>query len=136
MHTTHTGVLESQIEELVRAEVAAIRRAVAAAVERGLRQVSSAAPKVRSGTASSASKRAVGPRRAPSELAGLAERLYAAIRANPGAGMSVLAAQIGATPRELNQPAKHLREAGRVRSVGQRSATRYFPMVSKTAARS
>jgi len=136
MHTTNIGVLESQIEELVRAHVAAIQRAAAAAVERGCRQVSSARPKVRSGTVSAASKRVAGPRRAAAELAALAERLYEAIRANPGAAMSALAAHVGATPRELNQPAKHLREAGRVRSVGKRSATRYFPMVSKAGARS
>jgi hypothetical protein len=135
MHTK-IGNLESQIEELVRAHVAAIRRSAAAAVERGCGQVSSATPKVRSGTVSAASKRVASPRRAPAELAALAERLYEAICANPGAAMSTLAARIGATPRALNQPATQLRECGRMRSVGQRSAARYFPMLPKASARS
>jgi hypothetical protein len=67
-------------------------------------------------------------------MAELSERLYAAIRANPGALMTVLAAHVGgATPRELNRPALILKRAGRVRSVGQRAHTRYFPMAVKSA---
>lgn len=46
--------------------------------------------------------------------------------------MAVLAPRVGATPRELNRPALLLRRTGRVRSVGQRQATRYFPMASKS----
>ena len=83
-----------------------------------------------------ASTRTSGPRRAPAELSALSERLYAAICAHPGAAMGVLAAEIGATPRDLNRPATQLRRAGRVRSVGQRQSTRYFPMATKPAARS
>ena len=64
----------------------------------------------------------------------LSERLYVAIVANPGATMTVLAAQIGASPRELNRSATLLRRAGRVRSAGQRQSTRYFPTASRTAA--
>jgi hypothetical protein len=64
-------------------------------------------------------------------MAGLSERLYAAVCAHPGAVMTVLAAHVGATPRELNRPALILKRAGRVRSVGQRAHTRYFPMPTK-----
>jgi len=39
----------------------------------------------------------------------------------------VIAPTVGATPRELRRPSLLLRRAGRVRSVGQRHATRYFP---------
>lgn len=66
-------------------------------------------------------------------MAGLSDRLYAAICANPGALMTVLSAHVGATPRELNRPALILKRAGRVRSVGQRQQTRYFPMAAKSA---
>ncbi len=65
-------------------------------------------------------------------MAALAERLYEAVRANPGALMTVLAAQVGAGPRELSRPAWLLKKTGRVRSVGQRQYTRYFPMATKT----
>ncbi len=65
-------------------------------------------------------------------MEGLSERLYEAVCANPGALMSVLAAQVGATARALHRPAMVLKRAGRVRSVGQRQLTRYFPMAAKS----
>ena len=42
--------------------------------------------------------------------------------------MSVIAPVVGATARELNRPMLRLKQVGRVRSVGTRHATRYFPM--------
>lgn len=66
-------------------------------------------------------------------MARLSERLYEAICGNPGALMGALSAQLGASPRDLNRPAVLLRRAGRVRSVGQRQLTRYFPIASKPA---
>jgi len=42
--------------------------------------------------------------------------------------MAVIAPAVGATAGELNRPATSLRGKGRVRSVGQRQYTRYFPM--------
>jgi hypothetical protein len=46
----------------------------------------------------------------------------------PGETMTVIAPTVGATARELNRPMLRLKQAGRVRSVGTRHATRYFPM--------
>ena len=71
----------------------------------------------------------MGPRRASAEVAALGERLYEAVCAQPGETMSVLAPELGKTPRELHRPMMVLRRAGRVRSVGQRHQTRYFPAV-------
>jgi hypothetical protein len=124
MSKTRIGDLEQQIESLVRDHVAALRRTAEAAVARAFSRASATGR--RSGT-----PRRSGPRRAPAELSALSERLYAAICAHPGAAMSTLAAELGATPRELTRPAMQLRRAGRVRSVGQRQATRYFPMAAK-----
>jgi len=73
-------------------------------------------------------KRAPSPRRSREELAALEERFYDAIRRRPGETMEVLAPLAGASARELKRPAKVLRRLGRVRSVGQRQYTRYFPM--------
>lgn len=134
MHTTNTTVLESQIEQLVRAHVAAIERAAAAAVERACRPVPKAVRKHRAHPATVQAERRSGPRRTPAELSALAERLHEAICDHPGALMSELAARVQATPGELNQPAKQLRLAGRMRSVGQRGATRYYPRNPKTTA--
>jgi acyl-CoA reductase-like NAD-dependent aldehyde dehydrogenase len=136
MHTTNITILERQIEELVRAQVGAIERAAAAAVERACRRAPIAAAKRRTGAARSQAERAASQRRTPEELSALAEQLYQAICAHPGAPMSELAAKMGATPRELNLPAKQLRLTGRIRSAGQRSATRYFPRIPKAAASS
>ena len=118
--------LQSQIEQLVRAHIASQRSAATAAVERAFNSL--AAP-----TSTRPTRRSPERRRPPTEVAGLAEQLYAAVRANPGELMSVIAGQIGQTPRALNRPMLHLKRAGRVRSAGQRSLTRYFPMSSKTA---
>jgi len=119
--------LTSQIEELVREHLAGQRSAATAAVERAF--ASAATP-----SSTRAPRRTSGRRRPPTEVAGLAEQLYAAVRANPGELMSVLAAQIGQTPRALNRPMLQLKRAGRVRSAGQRHLTRYFPMSLSKAA--
>jgi len=48
--------------------------------------------------------------------------------------MAVLAADLGATPRELHRAVAGLKQAGRVRAVGQRAHTRYFPLANSSAA--
>ena len=70
-----------------------------------------------------------GRRRTPDEVAELGERFYRVLCESPGESMPVLAARIGVTPRELHRSVVLLRRAGRVRTVGQRRATRYFPTV-------
>src|SRR5690606_33052362 len=77
-----------------------------------------------------ASKRRWKGSRSPDEVAALAERLYAAICAQPGAGMVALAKEVGASVRELHHPMTRLKARGRIRSVGKRRLTRYFPMAS------
>jgi len=62
----------------------------------------------------------------------LADRLYEAVRAQPGETIAVIAAHVGETPGALHRPMLHLRTAGRVRSAGQRHGTRYFPMTHGT----
>jgi len=131
MSKTRIGDLEQQIEALVRDHVAELRRTAEAAVARAFSRTGAGTPDRRSRT-----PRTSGPRRASAEMSALGERLYEAISAHPGAAISTLAAQLGATPRQLNRPAATLRRQGRVRSVGQRQATRYFPMTAKSAGRS
>ncbi len=119
--------LQSQIEEVVREHLAAQRSAATAAVERAFG----------TGTAASstrAPRRTSSRRRPPIEVAGLAEQLYAVVRANPGELMIVFAQQLGQTPRALNRPMMQLKQAGRVRSAGERHLTRYFPMALSKAA--
>lgn len=68
-------------------------------------------------------------------MAALSERLCEAVCARPGEVMTVLGPALGASPRELHRPMAVLKAAGRVRSVGQRHLTRYFPMLGDAAPR-
>lgn len=126
--TTTTKSLEQKIEraveQIVREHLAACEAAAAVAVRAAFERASKATPK------SSRRKPARAPstRRSREELAALEQRLYDAIRRHPGETMAVLAPAVGATARELNRPATVLRRQDRVRSVGQRQYTRYFPM--------
>jgi predicted Zn-dependent protease len=135
MRKANLGNLELQIEELVGEHVAALRRTATSAVERAFARMAGGKARSEQQRASS-TVRVAGQRRAPEELTALSDRLYAVICAHPGATMVTLAAEMGATARELNRPARQLRRTGRVRSAGQRQATRYFPMSGKPGTRS
>ena len=115
------------IEHLVQAHIAATRAAAQAAVERAFAPPVAAVAK-RSPSESAGARRRSGVRRAPDEISMLGERLYEAVCKMPGETMTVLAPVIGTTARELNRPMVLLKRAERVRSVGTRHATRYFPM--------
>ncbi len=72
-------------------------------------------------------------RRTPAEMAALSERIYQAVCAKPGESKAVLAAAVGVTARELDRPMSQLKDAGKVRTAGQRHLTRYFPLVGEAA---
>lgn len=129
MKKTPIGRLEDQIEAIVREHVSALRRTTEVAVVRAFSRMGM-------GGRVDPAPRTTASRRPPTEMSALLERLYKAICARPGVGMAVLSTELGATPRQLNWPAKQLRRSGRVRSVGQRQFTRYFPMAAKEATRS
>lgn len=119
--------IENAVEQLVREHLVALEAAASAAVREGFRRA--ARP-----TTASSRDRSVPCRRSPSrrrpreEMAQLEERLYSAICAQPGETMMVLGPTVGASAKELSRPAMLLRRSGRVRSVGERQYTRYFPM--------
>lgn len=128
--TRNIADLEKQIERLVHEHIAACQMTATAAVSRAFGSPSSKRPKTqRSARVRAAPSR----RRPPSEVAALGEQLYEAVCAHPGEAMTVLAAQVGEGTRELNRPMTLLKRAGRVRSVGQRQHTRYFPMAAKAS---
>jgi hypothetical protein len=66
--------------------------------------------------------------RPPEVIAKLEQALMHAMFETAGETMSVLASQVGVSPRELKTPSIRLKKAGRVKAVGQRQHTRYFPM--------
>ncbi len=133
MTTNHE--LAEQIEELVRKHIDAIRTAAGAAVERAFATTPRASDRPgTSATRPGPSRRSVGPRRATEELVALGEQFYAVLCRSPGETMTTLAPQVGASPRALHRAVARLKRVGRVRAVGQRQHTRYFPMTSIAAA--
>lgn len=68
-----------------------------------------------------------GGRRSPSELAHACELLHAEIQAHPGLRMEQIGAALGAPTRELTLPIRKLLRDKKIRTEGQRRATRYFP---------
>ena len=116
--------LARQIEDLIADFLEGHRAAASAAVQRAF----AGAPSVRRPAAPRKAPTEIAPRRSVDEVTALSDRLYAAICAKPGEAMVVLAPVVGATPRALSLPANRLKRAGRIRTVGQRQATRYFPM--------
>ena len=135
MHMTNTNSdqdLIQGIERLVREHIAATRNAAKVALERAFSSEAEA-------EAARGAPRRVKPseglkRRASAEVAALGERFYRAVCAKPGETMTVLSSEVGASARELHRSVTLLKQAGRVRAVGSRSLTRYFPMANGTAA--
>jgi hypothetical protein len=132
MTTNHD--LAEQIEQLVREHIEATRATAAAAVERAFATTRRAGDRPSTSAARPApSKRSIAPRRAPEEVAALGEQFYAVLCRSPGETMTTLAPQIGASPRVMQVAVARLKRAGRVRAVGQRQHTRYFPMTTVPA---
>ncbi len=124
--------LTKQIEQLVAQYVAESRRAVRDAVERALGG-SVASRDAKASASPKASRKSLGRRRAPEEVAQLGARLFEQVRARPGESMLVFAAELEMSVREVQRPMTLLEREGRVRSVGERHLMRYFPALGKAA---
>jgi hypothetical protein len=126
--------LDQGIEQLIREQIAAIHRIARDAVDRAFASTQAAHSPRRTAPQPGAARAAKGgKRRAPAEVSALGEQLYQAVCAHPGEGMTVLSRELGASARELHRPMALLKQAGRVRSIGQRHQTRYFPKTSATS---
>lgn len=126
--------LAGAIESLIGSYMDGVREAAQQAVDRAL--VRSAMGRPTRGRGKVASRPAVarGGRRTAAELGETCDALIDSVRANPGASMVQLAGQMGVEVRSLQRPMSKLKSAGRVRSVGQRHLTRYYPAVSRASA--
>lgn len=120
--------LARRIEQLVREHITASRTAAQEALERAFASALGTSTPTPTQITRAARPSKDSKRRTPTEMAVLGERFYQAVCAKPGETMTVLAAALGASPRELNRPMNLLKRSGRVRSVGARHRTRYFPM--------
>jgi hypothetical protein len=111
------------IEQLIEEHIAASRICAQEAVARAF----ALAGRAPAGPARRA-KSSSGKRRVSADIAVLGERFYRAVCAKPGETMMVLAADVGASARELHRSVSLLKRASRVRAVGSRHLTRYFPL--------
>lgn len=123
-NTDSSDDLTKTIERLVREHIAAIRTATQLAVERAF----TSTPAAPASRRAPRTKRTMAKKRASADIAALGERFYEAVCVKPGETMTVLRADLGASARELHRSVTLLRRAGRVRAVGNRHLTRYFPM--------
>ena len=128
---TTTQELAEQIERLVREHITAIRISATTAVMRAFAAANSvvAGHPVRRAKVVRAPRAKPAPRRAVEEVAALADQFYASLCQSPGETMATLAPRVGASPRALHVAVALLKRAGRVRTVGERRFTRYFPMM-------
>jgi hypothetical protein len=130
MKTNPLSDLSIQIEQLILDQIAAFRVTAHDAMDRafaaGLLQKEPVAARAKKALPTSTGTR--GPRRGRRELEELSEKLYEAVCAHPGEAMAVFARALGVAVSELQRPMAVLRESKRVRSVGCRHLTRYFPL--------
>jgi hypothetical protein len=123
-NATTPQALCERIERLVQDYISETRIAAQAAMDRAFAK--DAGGKAR--TQERRAKPRMASRRPATELIAIGERLYAAMCNTPGETMTVLAPAVGFSARELHRPMSLLKRAGRVRSVGNRKETRYYPM--------
>jgi hypothetical protein len=123
--------LAKQIEDLVRQHVDALRTTAAAAVARAFGVVPQpASTRASTQTKPVRARKKAAPRRTPEELVALGERFYAVLCRNPGETMTTLAPQVDVAPRVLQVAVARLRRSGRVRAIGKKQQTRYYPMAT------
>jgi len=118
--------IEKLVHDLVETHMQETRAAVLAAVARGFETPQLAATQPR---AAKSKSRPFNGRRSGGQIAALAERLFELVCAKPGDSMVTFATELGVTSQQLDRPMKMLKNAGRVRSVGERNRTCYFPAV-------
>lgn len=123
--------LAEAIESLIGSYMDGIRVAAKEAVERAMRGTAGGGQARRKQSAAGPSTR-MNRREAP-RLAEMCNTLCEVVRANPGASMVTIAEKMGAKSIDLQWPMAKLKLAGRVRSVGQRSLTRYYPAVLRAS---
>lgn len=128
---TATDTLAIEIEAAVQLIVAATQRAAVAAIQEAFK--GSRRPEVPSvlkreqPTGQRGGSDTV-RRRSTEEINKLAQDLYDSVCAKPGETMAVLAQEMGTAPRLLQPAVARLKAEGRIRAVGHRHLTRYFPL--------
>ena len=119
--------IEAFVEELSALVRAAAVQSVTEAFGAGGVPVRGARGRAAAVAAVSGRGRAKGQKRAPEALAELTEKLLSAIKAGPGKRMEEIAKGLETSTQELTLPAKKLLAEKKIKTKGERRATKYYP---------
>jgi len=135
MATIDITTLEASVEALIRQQVAAYEAQLRETLGRRLASVGGASSRRKAARSTASPKRCTAPaaRRPPKELEALAERFFSAVEAAPGETMVTLAAGLGLGAQEFERPVLRLEREGRLKTVGERNRTRYYPLTPRSA---
>jgi hypothetical protein len=120
--------IRDRIDQFVTELDALIREAAVTSVAQALQdgRTTSAKLPARRADAPRAARRGKGAKRDPQVLEDLTKRLLGFIAKNAGQRIEQIAGSLGATTKELALPAKKLIAEKKVRTTGQKRATKYF----------
>lgn len=126
MNSTNSAQdLGQRIEQMIKQHIATSQACAQQAVARAFTSAASGSTPV---VTPRRARSSPGRKRPSADIAALGEQFHQAVCAKPGEIMTVLSVDVGATARELSRPVTLLRRAGRIRAVGSRHLTRYFPL--------
>jgi hypothetical protein len=128
-----TQELADHLEAIVTQYVTEAHRAAQQALERAFASTLTVTRKQSKPSTPRSSTRQSSKRRPAEELGELAEQLAELVRARPGESMVTFADALDLSVRALHRPMMRLKRDGRVRSVGERQHTRYFPALANKA---
>ena len=118
------------IESLVLSYMDQMRLVAQGAVERSLSRAAMPRGRPKGQPRQRSSPSSPTKRRTAAEVDELCAALWKVVRARPGESMAALAEEMDVPASTLRRPMNQLRSAGRVRTVGARHLTRYFPAVA------
>lgn len=121
---------EEQLEEQIAKALSSYFEAGQQIARRALERALSGKPKVASSRSMARAPRSERPRqrkRSRAVIDQLCESFWMAVSAHPGESMQFLAERVGECPSQLGIVVSRLKRADRIRTVGSRQFTRYFP---------
>lgn len=89
---------------------------------------------IQANQSTSKNRKQASPSRSREEIAALSAKFLAVVQENPGQQMSTLAPKLGLKPNQLRVPATRLKATKKIKTIGERSSTRYFPVLEENAA--
>ena len=129
MTTINITALEASVEALIQQQLAAYEVQLREALARALHAQARPSSRRRTGVKPKAAVASPAQRRSPEELGALGERFFATVESAPGETMAVLARTLRVGSKQLERAVMGLKKTGRIRTVGERSQMRYYPMV-------